>query len=42
MIELCSQKEQGCCDRFTQMGIVFTKTVRPEWSLLLDNYYFNK
>ena len=41
MIELCSQKEQGCCDRFTQMGIVFTKTVR-EWSLLLDNYYFNK
>ena len=28
MIDLFSQKEQGCCDRFSQMGVVFTETVR--------------
>ena len=33
MIELCSQKQQGCCDRFTQMGIVFTKTVGDQSGL---------
>ena len=28
MIYLFSHKEQGCCDRFSQMGVVFTETVR--------------
>ena len=33
MIDLCSQKQQRCCDRFTQIGIVFTKTVRDQSGL---------
>ena len=40
MIELCSQKEQGSF--YSDGNCVHEDCERPEWSLLLDNYYFNK